>query len=289
MISLARVVAIAGLSFLLGGCGLTLQQKAAVQRFATTTSTFATLSSAEFVTSRRDLIEMNMLRVQLGDDAVTPDRVDTLFTVDRVKARVDAVAALKDYGELLNALATNSQTSELMNAADGFVGSLRKVPGVGLSDEKAAVISTVVQQVGGLIIEYMRAKAIREVVTTTHQPVLAVVEQVRRDFDLKADHWSLGYAVTIEGLKSAADIAARSPGAAAQAAVIGQARVLADQNKKRFDALATELAASVSSLREAQITLRHAVQSRDISIEEIQSYAARIEDLVKVYKILRAP
>ena len=150
-------------------------------------------------------------------------------------------------------------------------------------------ISTVVQQVGGLIIEYMRAKAIQEVVTTTHQPVLAVVEQVRRDFDLKADHWSLGYAVTIEGLKSAADIAARSPGAAAQAAVIGQARVLADQNKKRFDALATEIAASVSSLREAQINLRHAVQSRDITIEEIQTYAARIEELVKVYKILRAP
>jgi hypothetical protein len=286
---LTRLVALAWLAVLVTGCGLSVRQKAAIQRFASSTSDFATVTSTELVATRRDLIDMNTLRAELGDEAVRPDRVDALFTVDRVRARVDAVAALKAYGELLNVLATSSQTAELKNAADGFVVSLRKVPGVGLSDEKAGAISTVVQAVGGLVVEYKRAEAVRDVVLATNQQVMAVVELVRRDFDPKADHWSLGYAVTIEGLRGAAALAARGPDAAGRAALIGRARVTAEQNQRRFETISGEVAASVLALREAQVNLRHVVQSRDITVDEIQSYAARVEDFVKIYRILRAP
>jgi hypothetical protein len=289
MSRVARLVTVGWLALVVAGCGLTLQQKAAVQKFAVATAGFATLTSSEFVSTRGDLIEMNTLRVELGDDAVRADRTDAPFTVERVKVRVDAATALRDYADLLNALATSSQTEQLRNAADGFVASLRKVQGVNLSDEKAGAIGMVVQQVGGLAVEYMRAKAVRDVVTTTHEPVLQVIEQVRKDFDPKADHWSLGYAATIVALRGAADLAAAGPGAVAKAPLIGRARVLAERNKQRFDAVAVEVAASVAALREAQINLRNAVQSRDITVEEIQSYAARVEDLIKVYRILRAP
>ena len=116
-----------------------------------------------------------------------------------------------------------------------------------------------------------------------------VVELVRRDFDPKAEHWSLGYAVTIEGLRGAAALAARGPDAPGRAALIGRARVTAEQNQRRFEVISGEVAASVLALREAQVNLRHVVQSRDITVDEIQSYAARVEDFVKIYRILRAP
>ena len=285
---LARMLVLGWLAALVAGCGLTVQQKAAVQRFATATSDFATLTSAELVSTRNDLIEMNTLRVELGDTAIQADRTDALFTVDRVKTRVDAVTALKDYAELLQALATNSQAAQLKAAADGLVGSLRKVRGVALSDEKAGAISAAVEKVGGLVVEYMRAKAMREVVEATHEPVLKVVDLIARDFDPQADHWSLGYAVTISALRGAASSAARSAAGSTQGPLIGRAQVLAERNKQRFDTVAAQVSGSVAALREAQMNLRRSVESRGVSIAEIQSYAARVEDFVKIYRILRA-
>ena len=62
----ARAVAI-GLVLELSGCGLSTRQQAAVQTFSTATLDFATVSSAEFVKSRTDVVEMNGLRMALGD------------------------------------------------------------------------------------------------------------------------------------------------------------------------------------------------------------------------------
>jgi hypothetical protein len=76
------------------GCGLTLQQRAAVERFSAATIDFATLTSSELVRSRTDVLEMNTLRVQLNDDTVKLDRMDAHFTVEQVKVRVDAMHAL---------------------------------------------------------------------------------------------------------------------------------------------------------------------------------------------------
>jgi len=52
------------------GCGLTVQQKTAVQQFGSATSDFAALTRSEFIQSRQDVIEMNRLRVLLGDESV---------------------------------------------------------------------------------------------------------------------------------------------------------------------------------------------------------------------------
>lgn len=253
---LARALALGWLAVLVAGCGLTVQQKAAVQRFATATSELATVTSAELVSTRNDLIEMNTLRVELGDDTVRPDRTDALFTVDRVKPRIDAVTALESYANLLQMLATGSQAAQLKVAADELVGSLRNLPSVGLSDGQAGAISAAVERVGGFVVEYMRARAMREVVETTHEPVLKVADLVARDFDPRADHWSLGYAVTISGLQGAANLAARSAAGPTQGPLIGRARVLAERNKQRFDTVAMQVTGSVAALREAQLALR---------------------------------
>ena len=65
-------------------------QRAGVERFSAATKDFAGVSSAEFVKSRTDVIEMNTMRMELRDDTVTLERLDEHFTVDRVAERLRA-------------------------------------------------------------------------------------------------------------------------------------------------------------------------------------------------------
>jgi len=119
------------------GCGLTVGQRSAVEKFSAATADFATLTSSEFIKTRTDVIEMNKLRIQLKDDAASADRLDEHFTLDRVKIRLDAVSALKEYAQMLHALVTTDQKDQLKNAADSFVSSVKKVKGVTLSPTSA--------------------------------------------------------------------------------------------------------------------------------------------------------
>lgn len=272
----------------LAGCGLTLQQRAAVERFSAATIDFTTLTSSELIKSRTDVLQMNTLRVQLNDDTVKPDHMDEHFTVDRVRVRVDAMHALKEYAELLHMLVTTSQQAQLKNAADSFVVSLRKVQGVSLSDDKAGAIGMAIQQVGGLVVEYMRAKAAREVVTASHDAILQLVDLVRRDFNPQADHWSLGYDVVVTALVGAAEFAAVGPNAAMRAPLVGEAKVAAAQNRARFTTLAVQVDGSAVALREAQINLRDVLQSSDVTFDGINSYVTQLQDFVEIYSILRA-
>jgi hypothetical protein len=284
----ARLIFVACFTVFQVGCGLTLQQRAAVERFSAATIDFATLTSSELVRSRTDVLEMNTLRVQLNDDTVKLDRMDAHFTVEQVKVRVDAMHALQEYAELLHTLVTTSQQAQLQNAADSFVTSLRKVQGVSLSDEKAGAIGLAIQQVGGLVVEYMRAKAAREVVTTSHDTILQLVDLVRRDFNPKADHWSLGYDVVVTALVGAAEFAAVGPNAAIRAPLVGEAKVVAAQNRARFTTVAAQVDASAAALREAQINLLSALQSSDVTLDDINNYVVQLQDFVEIYSILRA-
>jgi hypothetical protein len=284
----ARLIFVACFTVFQVGCGLTLQQRAAVERFSAATIDFATLTSSELVRSRIDVLEMNTLRVQLNDDTVKLDRMDAHFTVEQVKVRVDAMHALQEYAELLHTLVTASQQAQLQNAADSFVTSLRKVRGVSLSDEKAGAIGLAIQQVGGLVVEYMRAKAAREVVTTSHDTILQLVDLVRRDFNPKADHWSLGYDVVVTALVGAAEFAAVGPNAAIRAPLVGEAKVVAAQNRARFTIVAAQVDASAAALREAQINLLSALKSSDVTLDDINNYVVQLQDFVEIYSILRA-
>jgi len=287
--SCCRLLIVACFAVLLVGCGLTRQQRAAVQQFSAATIDFATLTSSELIRSRTDVLEMNTFRIQLHDNTIKPDHLVTLFTVERVKVRVQAMQALEEYAHLLHTLVTTSQQDQLQSAADRFVTSLRKVQGVSLSDDKAGAMGLAIQQVGGLVVEYQRAKATREVVTASHDTILQLLDLVQRDFDPQAEHWSLGYALVVQSLLGAADFAAVGPNAAISAPLIGEAKVVAAQNMARFNTVAAQVESSAAALREAQNNLRDVLHSPDVSVASINSYVSQIQDFVEIYSILRAP
>src|SRR4051794_15359270 len=98
---------------LVSGCGLTADQKTAVTEFTAATTDFSTLAADEFSRSREDVIEMNGLRLSLGDPSIDRNTaLDEHFTVERVKARVDALNALKEYADLLSTLVTSSNQED---------------------------------------------------------------------------------------------------------------------------------------------------------------------------------
>jgi len=277
------------------GCGLTVQQRSAVERFGAATADFATLASSELVKSRTDVVDMNTLRAKLGDPALASDgALDEHFSVAQVKVRTDALKALEEYGALLQTLVRSSQKDQLQKAADGFVASLRKVNGVSLSDGQAGAIGEAVQKVGGLIVEYMRADATRQIVTDTQPHVSRVLQLVKRDFDPQADHWSLGYDKVLAALDGAAaraervaSLSAGAPPGPVTVALVGEARAARQRNATRFKAVSAQVLEVTAKLAEAQKNLRYAVQSKTVSLDEVNDYVSQVEDFVRIYAILR--
>ena len=194
------------------GCGLTVTQRAAIDRFSAATSDFATVGRSEFEHSRADVIEMNRRRQALGDDSV-PANLDEPFTIDRSLPRLAALEALQEYAQLLAALVSTTPPGEVKAASDSFLANLRRVPGVSVSDMDAQTIGRVVVLGGTLLIEYKRKTAIREVVDVAHPHILATIGLVKQDFDPHSDLWNAGYRQVTLDLRGAA-LAAMEPHAA---------------------------------------------------------------------------
>jgi hypothetical protein len=276
------LVALVGLA----GCGLTTRQESAVRTFSAATIDFTRISSTELVKSRTDVLRMNALRQELDDGTLDGGAMDRFFTVERVKTRLDALAALERYATLLHALVTSSQAAELRAASTSFVTSLRKVDGMTLSDTRAAALAAGVERVGGLLVEYMRARAVREVVTAADPAVVRLIALVRRDFDPGEEHLSLGYDLVVQALGGAADLAARRDGTC-DAALIGEARVVAQRNGARVTAVASRVTSAADALVAAEGRLREAVAAREADTAGIERFAEQVRDLTTIYTILR--
>jgi hypothetical protein len=271
------------------GCGLTVGQRAAVLKFSAATADFASVTGNEFTSTRNDVIAMNRLRVALQDPTVDPGKLDDPFTVESTQARVEAVEALKQYAELLHALATTSQEAELKTASDSFVASLRNVRGVKLDDSQAAAVGEAVQLIGGVWVERQRAEAIRRVVEVAHGHVMTLLDLVQRDFDPKADMWALGYDGAAEALRGQAGLKAKTinPNDAASLAVIAQGKTLAAENTANFAAVSQQILISTETLRKAEANLKYSLQSSAISTEDIDAYLSQVDKLVQLYRVLR--
>ncbi len=273
----------------LSGCGLTIQQKAALDQFATATRALSIAAQTELQKSRQDVVDMNRLRLELGDSTADVANLDSLLTLDRTRERVVALQALEDYGVLLNKLVGTASQEELLEAGSAFVGNLKQVKGVRLSDQEAEGIGKAVAAVGGLYVEHKRASAVRHVVETAHAPVLAVIELVKRDFDPASDFWNAGYrqttldlrghAVAISGSVSENDLASKQS--------IQRAKTMAVENLDRFHKVSKEIAALSVTLAEAQKNLRLVLNPSALNVQSIDQLTSQVREFRTIYGLLR--
>ena len=242
----------------LSGCGLNIQQKAALDQFATATRDLSVAAQAELQKSRHDVVEMNRLRLELGDPTADLANLDSLLTLDRTRERLVALQALEDYGGLLTKLVGTTSQEALLDAGKTFVGNLRQVKGIQLTDQEAEGIGKAVAAVGGLYVEHKRASAVRHVVETAHTPVLAVIDLLKRDFDPASDFWNAGYRQTTLDLKghAVAISASVAENDLASKQSIQRAKTIAAENMDRFQRVSKEISALSATLAEAQKNLR---------------------------------
>lgn len=280
-----------GVSLLVGmalsGCGLTVQQKVALDQFSTATRDVSVAAQTEFRKSRQDVVEMNRLRVELGDASVDVDALDSLLTLDRTRDRIAALQALEDYGLLLKKLVGAVTESELLEASHTFVGSLKQVKGVQLTSQEAEGIGRAVAAVGGVYVESKRAAAVRYVVDAVHTPVLTLIELVQKDFDPQSDFWSAGYRQTALALRGhAASIHVGMDDLASRQSV-QRAKILAAENMKRLTAVSEHMTALTTTLREAQDTLHLVLTPSQLDVRNIELLAAQVREFKLVYGLLR--
>lgn len=284
-----QVVLYGALVAALSGCGLTVQQKAALDQFATATRDLSVVAQAEFQRSRQDVIEMNRLRVELGDPTSDVTKLDSPLTLQRTRDRIVALQALEDYGTLLNKLVGAVPEGELLEASNRFVGHLRQVKGVQLTDQQAEGIGRAVAAVGGLYVEHRRASAVREVVGTSHAPVLSVIDLVRKDFDPNNDFWNAGYrktaldleghVVSIAGSVPANDLASKQ--------AVQRAVTMAAENKSRVLEVSQRMQTLVATLVDAQKNLRLILDPSALNMQSIDQLTMQVEEFKTIYGLLR--
>ncbi|MFO0700610.1 MAG: hypothetical protein U0236_15410 [Nitrospira sp.] len=277
------------LAVTLSGCGLTAKQKAALDSFAAATQEFSNSVQTEFQKNRQDVIEMNRVRFELGDDKVQLNELDRLLTRERVQTRVTALQTLEDYAGLLRKLVGAVPEGELLEASNSFVSNLKNVKGVSFSDEQAEGIGKAVAAVGGLYVEHKRAHAVREVVETANQPILSVIDLVKRDLDPNESGWSAGYKLTASKLeRHALSVGGPVPSQdLASKSLVFKAQAMAAEHTTRFDLVSSELIGLASGVAEAQQNLRQVLSATDFNAETVHQFAKKVREFKSVYGLLR--
>lgn len=273
----------------LSGCGLTVHQKAALDRFAVATHDFSTTAQAEFQQNRHDVIEMNRFRFELGDKRVKPTELDRLLTRDRAEIRVAALQSLEDYALLLHKLVGTVPEEELLEASNSFVSNLRSIKGVSFSDEQAEGIGKAVAAVGGLYVEHRRARAVREVVEAANAPILAVIDLVKRDFDPAATGWNTAYKLMASELEAHAVVVGRTVSADDLVAnqSVRRAQAMAVEHTSRFDLSSAEIVGLASAVADAQKNLRVILNPSSVNTESIDQLANKVREFKSMYGMLR--
>lgn len=260
---------------------MTANQRSAAIRFSAAAGDLGTLAANEFVRTRQDVIDMNMLRQELGDTLEAG--LDGGMTVERTRIRVQAAEALKEYGELLGTLTSHSEKDQIKAATESFLGSLRKVEGVALNDAQTGAIQQAVESVGGLLIEHLRKQAAREVVEAAHPSVVALAGLLVASFEAEGEEWSLAYETSATALEGAALL----PSAGRENAA--KARSVVERNRLRFEGIADQLILAAKDVAAAHEALNNVIIADEVSVERITEFVSEVQNLAQVYTILRAP
>jgi len=184
-----RAFSLAVALVLLTGCALSARQKAAVGQFSESATTLGDVTSSQLKAMRDGTVEMTKQRLLLAGKSRDPNlgdqtSLDRGFEVSRVETVSGAAQALAAYGKSLAALVNDSQSAELQAASRDLVASLGRVPEAKerLSDKQLEAIGTVVQEVGGLWVEWKRKEAVTTIVREARPAVDRLCDLLARDF-----------------------------------------------------------------------------------------------------------
>lgn len=285
---------VASIAQCLIGCGLTADQRKAVTSFSSSASDLGSASGEEFSQMQGTAVKLNTALYSGGDPAISSEIRQGLyrnlygnFTPDRMALRIQLAQNLQKFGTLLNQLATTSETDQLSNAAGNLSANLKSLPPNlrFVSDNNADAIEKVVEEVGGILVEYKRKNAIRSIIELYNPQIIGACNLIHDDFDISQPH--LGEQMnlvngrllqsTISTLRQEPDNpAVRSEGISDYA--------LAYQTKAHIDTVYSSIMKSSTRCISADQALVKAMSSEEFSPDDIVSFETEVQQLVAALK-----
>lgn len=319
---------------ILSSCGLSAQQRAAVQRFSTATTALADVTAEDFTSLRTDVIAFRMRRFEiqhrldLGEDdeestSATTDvermlarllpteaadeAIDGGVRIDDLEARLEAVAAMREFGSILGTLSSKGDTANLNTTTGKLLESISKIDGIRLSNAQSTAIQQAVLAVAGIGIEAQRARAVRTVVLQTREVFPEIIKLIREDYD--PEHYAWIRTLIEEGEAAAelneelalmaaiadadaepaddtdptlsnAEIASlRDKSASLVTDVAGRVQIASDARPR--------IVAALDEFETAHVELVSIVQSgNSITSDRIESFHGTVDTLVRTYRAL---
>lgn len=212
------------LSFFFCGCATTHNQTQQINSFAVAASSIAdeTIKTYEVVrdtTLEAELIELAMLE-QEELKAIDQEKIDGISGVYAIEEKqvIESLNALKEYSEALIKLCNASVKEDLSVASKEFHSSLESLSdaydnisdkGLEIKDKHFAMLSSLVNGVGNVIVESKRKKAIKEIVRKTNPAIIKlcdlIAERVVANVDIVKVNIGTVYAEMISDYKDNAE------------------------------------------------------------------------------------
>lgn len=275
------------------GCGLTAKQKAAVSQFGASAATLGDITSSELKAMRDGTIKMTMERLLLGGkskDSNLGDQtsLDRGFEVKRVETVSGAARALAAYGKSLTALVDDTQSAEMRTASNEFVASLGGVPGAKdkLTGQQLEAIGTVIQEIGGLWIDWKRKQAVTTIVKESRQVVDHLCDLLFRDFDPNKGWVAKQLQVIEDPLMAKATNGLYDGRTYNDRRIALEAFRLAHGNRMRRTEVLTRVTEAANAMKKANGALVQAVEDCGWSIQDIQAFAEQARSLQTAVKII---
>ncbi|MBW2663204.1 MAG: hypothetical protein JRD93_14720 [Deltaproteobacteria bacterium] len=278
------------------GCSLTENQRKNAANFSSATTVLAEVTSNELVQMRNETIMMNTYRLAaVGEEAgqAKLNDLDQKFDVENVKVRIQAVEVLKTYGKLLESLVKETQDEELKDASQNFVASINGLPTGDrkLDAKQSEALGQLVYQMGGMIVEAKKAKAVKDIVGTTKEQIGHLCDLLSKEFDLSAANLLTQY-------KSTGDLAIAAVKRSFSASNNDHKEVLTrlelveiykkiQANRDRVDSIAANLKIAITNMKSANETLNDSLLEKEgISINNIKDYSKSVKEIIDLIKVL---
>ncbi|OQW39850.1 MAG: hypothetical protein A4S08_06440 [Proteobacteria bacterium SG_bin4] len=279
-----KIIFLFSIIAILSGCGLTPVQQEAVSRFAKASGAIGEISASSFSQSRDAVIKMNVMSIAVNGTGDIKN-LDGPLDPDRIVQRISATTSLKSYGELLLALAENTQEAELKEASDNFVDSFKSVSNRKLTNEQLESLGIIVREIGGLLVEYKKAQAIKKIVLETEDDVQLICTLLENEFDKHYPGTAMVFNDAITRLRADANIALSEEKGIQNRLIAIEAYQFAITNKEKLDDLAKRIKSLVSSLKKANTQLVGAIKNESHSISDIRAMGAQFKELSDAIRV----
>jgi hypothetical protein len=240
----------------------------------------------------RDIDKLVAEKRQLEPDYM---RLDDGFTLERIKARVQAAQALQSYGSLLTKLSDDSSSQQVLTSFDNLSAAIKNLPKEDriVSDAQLNIIGSAVKTIGGWFINAAKKKVIEQVVATYYPQVNKLCDLLAGDFNRRRNKLASRFVlVTLQLDAEAADKYLSADNYPFPENILIRSLALnglkdAKINTDYYQTVLPGVSESFEKMKAANEALRIKLENNDISAEDVKQFTDSVRNLLELRKLFQ--